>query len=81
MTFNFGWDRWAVYRILFAHGRLWTNFNEDYKRKHGSVPKSAGPYPVSNMDRVRRFILPEVARFVDSNEGKVKTGDCTSALI
>ena len=71
MMFDVGMDMWAVYMILYANGRLWTNFNEDYKRRHGSVPKSAGPYPVSNMDRVRQFILPEVARFVDSNEGKV----------
>ena len=73
MMFDVGMDMWAVYMILFANGILVTNFNEYYKRRHGSVPKSAGPYPVSNMDRVRQFILPEVARFVDSNEGKVNT--------
>ena len=67
-------DTCAVYIILFAHGRQWKNFNEDYKRNHGSVPKSAGPYPVQNMQRVRRFLLPEVARFIDSNEGEVKIG-------
>ena len=61
-----------MYTILFEHGRQWNNFNEDYKRKHGSVPKSAGPYPVQNMERVRRFLLPEVIRFIDSNEGEVK---------
>ena len=73
--FSFGWDildKVAVYTTLFAHGHQWKRFNEEYTLNHGSVPKSAGPYPVKNMERVRQLILPEVARFTETNEGKIK---------
>ena len=73
--FYFGWDildKFVVYTALFAHGYQWQRFNEDYKLNHGSVPKSAGPYPVKNIERVRQLVLPEVARFTETNEGKIK---------